>query len=387
MKVALISHEGGGISSVTSGLAKSLHKKGIKVTVFTGVASSAPSKKKGDENFEIVQYPIPDVPPRNIWFQILNYNSLTRSLREFDLIHGVSPYASFGLTYFKNNIRRPFVSTIHDSHRYSRKAFLNQPFSSWTLSEIAYNFGAFPLYDYPVNRVIKYSDKVTMCSYSLLANMSAYRKIDFRKVFVIQNGVDIEEIDSIPESRVKMKNDVSIVYGGRLFWTKGSLLLVKAFERLSKDFDNVHLTIFGKGPLKKVIERYIENSSLEKKIDLPGYVSHKAILSEIKKADIVAFPSVAEAQPMFILESMACRKPVVAFDFSFAREVIKDMDTGLLAKPLDIEDFSKKLGILVADGELREKIGLSAYNHAKLAHNWDIQAEEYLKVYQKALER
>lgn len=387
MKIALISHEGGGISSVTSGLARGLYRRGIDVTVFTGLTKAAMAKKKNDEDYKFVYLPIPDLFPRNMWFQILNHNKLINYLQEFDVVHGVSPYASLGQTFFKGKTGKPFVSTLHDSHRYSRQAFLNQPSSSWTLSEIAYNFGAFPLYDYTLNRVIDHSDKVVMCSYSLLAKFAAYRKIDYGKVSVIQNGVDFEQIDSLSEQLAQMNKDVSILFAGRLFWTKGSLMLLNAFEKLCKNHDNVHLTIYGKGPLKSVLEKYVECSNLKSKVSLPGFIPHKKMLSEIKKCDIVAFPSIAEAQPMFILESMACKKPVVAFDLPFAREVIDDMNTGVLAKPQDLDDLAKKLGLLVADVGLRKKIGQSAYDYVKRLHNWDIQIEKYLKVYQAAMKR
>jgi N,N'-diacetylbacillosaminyl-diphospho-undecaprenol alpha-1,3-N-acetylgalactosaminyltransferase len=118
-----------------------------------------------------------------------------------------------------------------------------------------------------------------------------------------------------------------------------------------------------------------------------GQVSHKKLIAEIKKSHIVVFPSLNEAQPMFVLEAMACKKPVLAFDLPFARELITDMENGLLAKPCDVEDLSKKIQLLANDKTLRLRLGQAAYNNVKKKHNWDIQAEKYLEVYKRLINR
>ena len=387
MKAALISQEGGGISSVTAGLARSLARRKVDVTVFTGATASVSQTEKINEQLEIVYFPIPDFPPRNLWFQILNLKKLSEALSNYDVIHGVSPYASFSLTFFKKRINKPFVATIHDSHRPSQKAFVNQPISTWTLSELGYYFAEFPLYDFSVERVLARSDYAVFCSYTLLAELAAYRNLDYRRVSVIHNGIDFDEIDGVGDSLHESRNDITIIYGGRLYWVKGVMMLMEAFRHLKKDFGNIHLNIFGSGPLRQKIDEYLVNFDLKDTVTCMGRVPHKTLLSEIKNSDIVAFPSICEAQPMFMLEAMACRKPVVAFDLPFAREIISSGATGLLARKADIEDLSNKIGLLVSDERLRRRIGQAAYNVVKREHNWDIQVEKYLKVYESALDR
>ena len=386
MKVAMISHEGGGISSVTTGLARSLARKGVDVTIFTGVTRPPfLQTEKIDDHLEVVHFQIPDFPPRNLWFQVLNFNKLSTVLGHYDLIHGVSPYASFGLTFFKKKIGKPFVMTIHDSHRQSQKAFFNQPVSTWTLSDVGYYFLEFPLYDYSVRRAISSSDFAAFCSYALLAELAAYRNLNYRRVKVIHNGVDFDEIESTKDCVADTRNEITIIYGGRLYWVKGVMLLLETFNRLRKDYGNVHLKIFGKGPLRQKIEEYIGRFGLRDRVSCMGHVPHRKLLAEIKKANIVAFPSLCEAQPMFILEAMACRKPVVAFDLPFAREIISNMRSGLLAKKADVEDLSNKIGTLVSDEKLQRNIGQAAYNYVKTEHNWDVQVGKYLQVYESLM--
>jgi glycosyltransferase involved in cell wall biosynthesis len=76
---------------------------------------------------------------------------------------------------------------------------------------------------------------------------------------------------------------------------------------------------------------------------------------------------------------------VVAFDLPYSRELVSNMDNGLLAKAGDVNDLASKLGLLVSDGALRHEIGQSAYCQVKKNHNWDIQVERYLEVYDNVI--
>lgn len=262
MKVALISNEGGGISSVTAGLSKSLAKRKVETTVFTGIVGSECQTQKLDEYLEIVRLPIPNFPPRNLWFQILNFSKLSEALNSCTVIHGVSPTASFGLTFFRKKIPKPFVTTIHDSNRSSRKAFFSQPLSSWTLPELGYFSLEFPFVDFSLKRVLYGSTHTTLCSYSVLAELSAYRNVDYGRISVIHNGVDFDEIESVKNEQSVNSGEITIIYAGRLFYSKGILLLLEAFSRL-KDVKGVRLKIFGKGPLKQKIEQFIVDHDMK----------------------------------------------------------------------------------------------------------------------------
>jgi len=384
MKVALISHEGGGIRSVTAGLGKSLAKRKIETTIFTGITRSNGETEKIDDYLQIVRLPIPDFPPRNLWFQFLNFKRLSRALSNFTVVHGVSPTASFGLTFFKKRIPKPFVATIHDSYRLGQKAFVNQPLSLWTVSDLGYYFVDYPFYDYSISRVLASSSHTTFCSHSVFADISAFKSFDHSKTSVICNGIDFDEIESVKNPQTASRNSISILYAGRLFWMKGIMLLLEAFSRL-KDVENVNLNIFGRGPLRQKVERFILDHGLKDRVSCLGHISHRNLIGEIKNSDFVVLPGLYEAQPMILLEAMGCRKPVVAFDLPFARELVSNMNNGLLAKAGDIDDLSNKMRLLISDEGLRNKMGQSAYYHVRKKHNWDIQVDKYLEVYYKVI--
>lgn len=386
MKVALISHEGGGISSVCYGLARSLAKKKIETTIFTSTLTRAHQTEKVNDYLEITHLPILDFPPRSLWFQILNIRKLSRLLKDYTLIHGVSPDTSFVFTFCKKKLKKPFVATVHGSPRAIQKVFVNSPVSCWTLGDFGYQIIEFPLHDFTISRILNDSDHIAVCSFTVLEELKTYKSLDLNKVSVIYNGINFDEIENIRASSTvtDKKNDLSVVYAGRLFWTKGAIFLLKAFQIIRQNLKNVRLNIFGKGPLEHRIREFIVDAELNNCVRFRGHVSHENMLAEVKMADVVVLPSLYEAQPMFALEAMACKKPLVVFDVSFARELISDMDNGLLARVGDIEDLSSKIQMVLSERKLRTKLGENAYNHVKQKHNWDIQVEKYLKVYEKA---
>lgn len=385
MKVALISHEGGGISSVTRALAQSLARKKINTTIFTGTSVYPQHTKNLNEYLDVTYLPIPNLPPRHIWFQALNFNKLLKFFKGYSIIHGMSPNASVGFTFFRKKLSKPFVATLHTDPRTNQKAFFNQPTSSWTLRDLGYFLFEFPMYDLTLRAILARSDYVTMCSYSLLDQLNVYANLDANKVSVIHNGIDLKEIENVQPTFIDSEGDISIIFAGRLYYLKGAMLLLKAFNTIKNLNRNVTIKIFGKGPIEHLIKKYVVDSGLKDQVSVLGHIPHKKLIGEIKKSHIVAFPSLSEAQSMFMLEAMACKKPVLAFDLPFASEIITNMETGILSKAGDIEALSRNLQLLISDEKLRRKLGLAAYEYVKLTHNLDLQAEKYLDVYKTVI--
>ena len=383
MKVALISSEGGGISSVCNALAYSLSKRRIPTTIFTGT-SEKPKVEKLNECLDIIRLPFFDLPPRDLWFQLRNFRLLSKLLKDYDVVHGVSPDASVIFTFYKRKLRKPFVASIHAVPLSAARAFVNTPISCWTLSSFGYHILEYPWHDFVIRECLANSDHIVACSFSTFNELRvSYKNFPTNRVSVICNGINFDEIHGV-EIRGENKNDensLSIVFAGRLFWLKGTIHLLKALEILIPDFKDLSLKIFGRGPEEYGIKRFISNAGLKDNVLFQGHVPHRHLITEIKKSNLVVLPSLYEAQPMVALEAMACKKPVVAFDVPFAREIIEDGYNGLLARAFDVKDLSDKIRLLLSDKEIRLKLSQNAYDYVKREHNCDIQINRYLDVY------
>ena len=388
MKVALISNEGGGISSVCNGLGYSLSKNRIPTTIFTG-AHKKPKVEKLNECLDIIHLPFFDFPPRDLWFQLRNFRLLSKLLKDYDVVHGVSPDASVIFAFYKRKLRKPFVVSIHAVPLSAARSFVNTPISCWPRFEIGYHILEYPWHDFVVRRCLSSSNHIVACSFTALNEFrAAYRNLPMNRVSVIYNAINFDEIENlkINSNNGDCQSDFSIVFAARLTWLKGATYLLKAFEIVRRDFRDLDLKIFGKGPEEYRLKRIVSNLGLKDNVHFYGHASHKDLMVEVKKSDAVVVPSLYEAQPMFALEAMACKKPLVAFDIPFAREIVANGHNGLLAEVCNVKDLSDKIRFLLLDEKLRFELGRNAYEYVKREHNWDIQVKKYLEVYKDVTE-
>jgi len=243
-----------------------------------------------------------------------------------------------------------------------------------------------PLHEIATKRCVLKSRKVVVPSFATLNELKTYEVLDVSKTSVIANGINFDEIRDegayMNLTGSERSTELSIVYAGRLFWMKGIQYVLDACCRLRKQFENLRFRIFGKGPLEKEILKFIRDRGLKNTIFFGGFLPHDKLIGEIKRADVVLFPSLYESQPVFALEAMACGKPIIAFDLPYAREIIKDESAGLLAKKGDLGDLCDKISRVLNDRELRQQLGQNGYEYVRKNHDWNEQAKKYLKVYE-----
>jgi glycosyltransferase involved in cell wall biosynthesis len=383
LKVALLSPEYpplsiGGISAVCYDLSMNLSRQGVHATVFCGKSDKLTVEKVND-NLRVVRMPLLGFPPKHLWFQIQNLSPLLKMLKEFDVVHNVDPRGAF-LAYFGRKLHKPFVTHVHGSGYGETKVFLRSPVSCWTLGDFVYEILEYPMNEYLTNMCLRNSDHLVVCSTNRVEEMKRRnRDLDFTKVSVIYNGIDFEKIDS--KGVVTEEKGNSVLYWGRLYYNKGILQLIKAISLVKKEFSNVLLDVCGKGPLETKIRVLLRKLDLEGSVYIHGYVSEKDLTEKIRTASVVALPSLYEGQPIAALEAMAYKKPVIMYDFPFAREYITDWHNGLLAKGGDVKDFAQRICAVLWDKKLRLKLGQNGYEHVKKNHSWTTLICKYVDLY------
>jgi glycosyltransferase involved in cell wall biosynthesis len=72
---------------------------------------------------------------------------------------------------------------------------------------------------------------------------------------------------------------------------------------------------------------------------------------------------------MVMAEAMACGLPVVAFDCPYGpREIIRDGEDGMLAKPENTDDLAEKLCRMIEDASRRGQMGERAHENIRRLH-------------------
>lgn len=199
------------------------------------------------------------------------------------------------------------------------------------------------------------------------------------KVKVIYNGVDLETF--CPKARAT--NPVPIIFTARRLVKKNGVeYLIKALAIVLKRME-CELYIAGDGPEKPKLEALTRNLGAAEHVKFLGLVKHSEIPSQIAHADVVAIPSIIEATSLFMLEAMACGKPVIATKNGAMAEVINS-DNGVLVEPANELVLAERILRLLESEETRSRIGRKARITAKML-SWAKAARRTEKEYKRCI--
>ncbi len=379
----------GGIDTQTYDLAHQLSALGIKVTVFCGRAQRPVVVHEG-ENLRICRLPVIDLPPRVLWFQLQNSRALLKELQSFDLIHSQHSSGST-IGFAKNRIKKPWIVSFHDHQLRRLLTALN--LKPWRLNPVDllfYTFG-YPIFELLSEMELKWADHYIVCGKAGRDDYRRFSKMNPEKTTLIQNGIDLEKIDSIIEEdngndRNAPHDNFTLFTCGRLYATKGIDLLIRAMPTVIDKCHDVKLRIFGKGPMESHLRILIDSLKLSQNVKLEGYVSYPRLLREMNQSDLAVFPSTVEVgASIAVMEAMACHKAVVAFDYPFSQEVIEHLKTGYLTPRSNVTELAEAILLFRQDEKLRKKIGENAFDYIVRNHDYKKIIRKYVDVYSKAL--
>lgn len=156
-----------------------------------------------------------------------------------------------------------------------------------------------------------------------------------------------------------------VVTAGRLVPQKGFDLLIEAFGSLAARYPKWQLRVFGTGPRRAELKAQIDALGLAEQVRLMGKT--RDMEDELSGASIYALSSRFEGQPMVMIEAMTHALPVVAFDCPTGpADVLTDGVTGVLVPPQDAAGLSAALERLMADRDLRVRMGAAAAAAARV---------------------
>lgn len=163
--------------------------------------------------------------------------------------------------------------------------------------------------------------------------------------------------DVVPDQPEEKKKIVLTV--GRLIQTKHLDELIRLFVRL--DQPGWKLVIVGgdaqKQNLMPELLKLIRELGAQGRVELAG--TRSDVDRYYQKSRIFAFTSSSEGFPNVVGEAMSAGLPVVSFDcVAGPSEMIEDGKNGFLVPVFDYDAFAKRLGRLMEDSELRDRLGI-----------------------------
>ena len=194
--------------------------------------------------------------------------------------------------------------------------------------------------------------------------------------WLIPNGIDASEC-----TRAATGEGGRLLFVGRPEPRKGLPVLLEAFGRLPGDAE---LDLVGVA--RSDVTRLANGlpAAARKRVHAHGRVPEATRRELLSRADVVCAPSLSgESFGLVVLEGMAAGVPVVASAIRGYRDVLP-AEAGMLVPPGDAVALAGALRRLLADGELRRRLG-HAGRRAASRYDWSVVAEEILAVYDEAL--
>lgn len=361
----------GGVEMAAYHLAHHLVGKGEEVEVFT-TALGGEDQEEGNglmvhryaTSFQVASANL----SFKLWSKPLNY--------DLDLVHAHSPipYSDLPARRYARRYKVPLVLSYHFDGQETGGSFLR-------------NSGVTFYNRLLLSKVLKQAE-VILVGTRAYAQASPHLKNFQDKIQIVPYGINLEEFQmdcSKKEARLKLNLPSEgnlILFFGSLVPYKGPEVLLNALKILK----DVRVVFAGRGPLEEDLRRLSRELRVEDRVIFTGFVPEELKSTYYRAADVFCLPSMTMAESFGIvnLEAMASGLPVVASGLGGIPEVVHDDETGLLVEPGDVSDLASKLGLLLEDQSLQQKMGKNGKKMA-LNYTWDRVVDLTRDIYQEVL--
>jgi glycosyltransferase involved in cell wall biosynthesis len=166
---------------------------------------------------------------------------------------------------------------------------------------------------------------------------------------------------------------------GRLIEQKDHATLLRAFARVHARHPDARLAILGGGPLEAETRGLASSLGIAEAVVMPGRTE---IRDWLERADVFVHTSRWEGFGIVLLEAMLAGLPIVATAVSAVPEVVEDGGTGALVPAGDVDGVARELGALLADPDLRRRLGDAGRERARTEFSVARMTERTIEVYE-----
>lgn len=213
---------------------------------------------------------------------------------------------------------------------------------------------------------------------------------DRHKVVVHRSGIYPTSPGMLPRG-VRSGGTTTILTIARFIEKKGIEYGIRAVAKVLKKHPRVAYKIAGDGQLRQKLQLLITELNVGARIELLGWKSQDQITELLKNSDILLAPSLTsstgdqEGIPGVIMEAFAAGLPVVSTNHAGIPEIIQDGKSGFLVPEKDVTALAQKLETLIAQPDLRYRMGLTGRKFVEENYNIEKLNDRLVELYQKVL--
>lgn len=153
-----------------------------------------------------------------------------------------------------------------------------------------------------------------------------------------------------------------VVFVGNVCREKGVDCLLEAVCRMSSDGPGVEVTVIGDGDLE-AYRSMTQRLGIDHSVTFAGRVRNPDVVEAMRRADVVAVPSLhesAEGFPLTALEALSVRTPIAASDHPMFAGILVDGRTAAVHIAGDAASLQKSLTRLLEDPDLYQRVSANA---------------------------
>jgi glycosyltransferase involved in cell wall biosynthesis len=244
-----------------------------------------------------------------------------------------------------------------------------------------------------INRLFlaRLADEITgVCRFSMRA-LGENDGFAGRRIDIIENGVDADRYGPVEDrsavcDRIGIKPTrryISCI--ARFHKVKDHKTLIRAFEVIARERNDVDLLLAGDGPLRGALEQQVEKCNLRQRVVFLG--SREDVPDILRVSDILVLMSVSEAASLTLLEAMASALPVVATNVGGNPEIVRNEIDGILIKAGDAESAARAINRILSDSELARRLGRSGRKRVLASFSLERTVTRYYRRYIAAAKR
>jgi glycosyltransferase involved in cell wall biosynthesis len=178
-----------------------------------------------------------------------------------------------------------------------------------------------------------------------------------------------------------------ILYAGNLLESKGVDDLLLAHHALRRENIMCELKFLGEGPAEVSLRQRARALGVEDSVVFAPFVTQREMPAEYGAATVTVLPTRgnAEGLGLTLVEALLAGSAIVGTAAGGIPEVVRDEETGLLARDGDPNDLARQIGRLLRDASLRARLTAQGRTYVSERYAPAASARRFQELYGAAL--